>query len=567
MSAKTSLSILLSFLLFLSACEDSLQDKKAKGGKVYGGTFTYVAESVSSSIFPLKSIRPSAQRVVSMLFEPLLKNGPKNSLEPCLASQFAVSKDGKTITLTIRKNVFFHTDACFDGDAEPLRVEDVKFSLEFACSANPLNQMHNVLGDKIVGSEAFYNHSKKSFPTSGVSGIKILNDSTVSISLNRPYVNFLSLLTHPNLGILSKKAFDYYGQMIEKHPIGTGPFCFQTWSKEKVVFSRNDNYWRKDKYGNQLPFLSEVCVLSSKSVKNEMKLFTSGKTDLLMELPIDKLEKAFGTLSDAQKGKNVLHRTLFQKGVKINFFSFNCKVKPFNDWRVRKAFQLAINRTLIVDEILNGDGDLSNNGYVPKSELYNSKNVVNFTYDIKKAKELLAAAGYPNGKGFPTFSLYVSNTQPSIVHKYCQYCIAQINKNLGLHLTTKSTSIQKRNRLINEGKVVFWKSGWTADYPDPEAYLGLFYSGFRSKNNDMWSINSFQNETFDALFKQMQIEKNPDKRIALQNACDQILVDEAACIPLFSQDIFILVNIRVRDISVSRSGIIDLSQTYLKAVE
>lgn len=567
MNAKKSLLFFLSSFLLLTACTDSLKEKKAKGGKIYGGTFSYVAQPISSSIFPLKSVRPSAQRVVAMLFEPLLKVTTGSKIEPCLARKYSVSDDGKKVVLVIRKDVYFHEDACFDGELEKMSVEDVKFSLEFACSANPLNQMQNVLGGKIVGSDSFYKKSKKTFPKEGISGIKILNDSTLTIELIKPYVHFLTLLTHPNLVVFSKKAFDYYGQKIELHPLGTGPFCFKSWSKEKVIFSRNNEYWRKDKFGNQLPFLGEICVYTNNIVKNEAHLFASGKTDLLMELPVDQLENAFGTLRDAQNGKNVLHRTLFQKGVKMNFISFNCKTKPFNDARVRKAFQLALNRQQLIDDVLNGDGDLSNNGVVPKSELYNSKNVKSFAFDVAKARSLLAEAGYPNGKGFPTINLCVTTSQTSIVQSYCKQCVKQLNKNLGLHMKTVCYRVQKRNELIKKGIVKCWKTGWTADYPDPEAYLSFFYSHYRNNNNDMWSINSFSNKQFDALFEQMQIEKNASKRLALQNACDQLIIDEAACIPLFSQDIFVLANIRVRDINVSRSGIIDLSNTYLKSVE
>jgi peptide/nickel transport system substrate-binding protein len=108
------------------------------------------------------------------------------------------------------------------------------------------------------------------------------------------------------------------------------------------------------------------------------------------------------------------------------------------------------------------------------------------------------------------------------------------------------------------------KTGWVADYPNPEAYLGVFYTGNKGENNGVWNLNNFKNATFDALYEQSILEQNTTNKLQIQQQCDQLLMDQAAILPLFTEDIFMVVNIRVRDFEVNQSGIIDFSKVYIK---
>jgi len=121
--------------------------------------------------------------------------------------------------------------------------------------------------------------------------------------------------------------------------------------------------------------------------------------------------------------------------------------------------------------------------------------------------------------------------------------------------------------LIEKGKIKLWKAGWVSDYPDSESYLGVFYSGYKGLNNYTWNLNKFKNAQFDSLFYQSILTKNQSKKLEFQNKCDQIIINQAAVVPLYTEDIFIVVNIRARDIEVSSSGIIDFSKTFIKEPE
>jgi peptide/nickel transport system substrate-binding protein len=489
-----------------------------------------------------------------------------NKVVPNIAKRFNISKDGKTIELIIRDDVYFHANKYNDDKAEKLKIEDVKFSLEFACSGNKLNQLGHILTGKIVGSKKFQSASKNNFPKKGVEGIDIKNDSTLAIHLTKAYNNFIELLSHPNVVMLSKKACDFYGENIKYHPIGTGPFMLKSHNDKQVVLARNDDYWKKDEFGNQLPFLSEIRILNQNLAEKEGDLFSKGKVDVILELPVDKLDYTFGTLKDAKKGKNVLHRIVYRKGVKVNYFSFNCDSKPFNDVRVRKAFLMALDKEKMLLDVLNGDGNISNNGFVPKSKFFQSQSVKGVGFNPQMAKQLMTEAGYKNGVGFPELELFVTYKKGTLTYNYCEHILSQINRNLNVRIKIKHISKEKRRVLIRKGKIKIWKTGWTADYPNPEAYLGVFYSKNKGENNGVWNFNNFKNPTFDALYERSILERNTAKKLQIQQQCDQLLMDQAAILPLFTEDIFIVVNIRARDFEVNQSGIIDFSRMYIKNV-
>ncbi len=557
---------LVTFFLFFSSCDESLKSKLAKGGKNYGGEISFVETEVVESFFPLYSNGLHDQRLLSNIFEPLLKVDLKSQkIIPHLAKKFTVKNNGKTIDLIIRKNVFFHKDKYNDLELEKMSVEDVKFSLEFACSGNKLNQLGHVFTGKIVGSSDFKNKSIYSFPTEGVSGIKIKNDSTISIQLTNSFNNFISLLCHPNIVVFSKKAFLHYKQNSINHPVGTGPFQLHTVNSKEVVLLNNPKYWRRDNFGNQLPFLNKIRVLKPNIKRNEQLLFSEGKTDLLLQLPLDRLDFAFGTLKEAKDGQNLLHRILYRKGIKVNYLAFDCTSKPFNDERVRLAFYHAIDREKLWLNVLNGDGNIESKGFVPNSDFYSDKNVKAITFDPTKARKLLASAGYSKNNIFPKISLVLSYKKGSLTNYYYKELARQIKENLGIQIEIKNTDFATKNKLIQNKKIKIWKAGWVSDYPDPESYLGVFFSDYKGVNNYMLNLNSYKNKTFDSLFYQSIIVKDLKTKMNLQNQCDQILVNKAAVVPLYTEDIFIIVNIRARDIEVNSSGIIDFSKTYIKA--
>jgi oligopeptide transport system substrate-binding protein len=562
----TYLLILFSFII--SSCGDvvdNTKNLKAIGGKIYGGEFRFMSPEKIESLFPVSVSDVFSHRMISQVFEPLLKIDVSTlKVIPNIAESFTVSEDARIFTFKIRKGVKFHDDDCFGGQGKELTAEDVKFSLDMACSGLELNTISYLLVNKIEGAIEYNLKSKKNLPKGGVSGIKVLNSHSVQIQLSEPFVGFDKLITHNSLGIFSKEAYKKYGAEIKKHPVGTGAFMLETFNNEQIILKRNPNYWRKDDFGNKLPFLNKVILTYTKNKKSELLAFRNKKIDLVFEIPVEEIENVFGSLEDAQNGKNIKHRVETESSLRMVYMAFACESKEFKDERVRKAFNLAINRQKIVDNILEGEGYPALNGFVPDMGTYPNSKIQGYHFNPEVAKKLMSDAGYKNGLNFPDLEIYVNTKEGSSAHKMYKAIIADLNSNLNLHLKVKLCTIKERNAGIMSGKAKLWKGGWIADYPDPENFLCLFYSPNIDEKGGAINNFKFRNTEFDSYFQKALKELNNDKRNEYLAKCDQLVIDHAATVPLLTDDLIIMVNVRVRDFKTNNLQALDFSKLYIK---
>lgn len=557
----------LCLLIFIAfSCSSPLEKKKAFGGKLYGGEFTYYSQERTNLFFPFYATSGYDQRILSQIFEPLFKTNEQGLLLNHLAKDYDEIADGKKIRITLRNGVYFQQDVCFDGVDNKLTAEDVKFSLDFACSGNKRNSLSKIFKNKIVGAEEFNEKTKNKFDPTGVSGIRVINDSVVEVLLKMKYSNFQMLLAHPSLTILSKKAYDFYGPAIVNHPIGTGAFQLKSSTKLRTQLARNPNYWQKDEFGNQLPFLEKINIVYTNSIKEEYHSFSKGKADIIFELPVEELATAFGTLTDAQNGKNLLHRFVLRKGVKINYISFDCSSYPFNNSTVRKAICLAIDRRKICLEDLNGEGNYNLHGFVPESNYYKpaSDNLVPF--DPIQARELLKKAGFDQKNKFPKMRFYLNARKGSIDDKWAKAVAKQLKENLAIELDLVYCSLNKKHQAIASKEAKIWKSTWMPDYPDADSYLSIFYGNKTNRANEGSNFNNFNSALFDNLYKKSEQATTGQERKKIQHQLDKILIDEAAVVPVFSDDLYVIVNLRVRNFNINNTGIIDFSRIYIKEV-
>ena len=173
-------------------------------------------------------------------------------------------------------------------------------------------------------------------------------------------------------------------------------------------------------------------------------------------------------------------------------------------------------------------------------------------------------AGYPNGENFPTLDFYVNTTKGSTVYKAVSGVASQLKANLNINLNIKLCTIDEREAAIKSGKAKIWRAGWVADYPDAENFLAMFYSGNIMNESSMMNNFKFKNAEYDALFQEALLESDKDKRIALLVKCDQMVVDQAAVMPLRTEDHIVLVNARVRDFKANSMESLNLTEVFIK---
>jgi oligopeptide transport system substrate-binding protein len=564
------LFLLFSFSILLNSCGDDNSDTsnlKAVGGKIYGGEFSFMSPEKIESLLPISVSNIYSNRILSQIYEPLLRIDMSTmQVIPSLAESFKVSEDAKVFTLKLREGIMFHEDDCFSNDDDRiLTAEDVKFSLDLACSGLKHNEISYLLVDKILGAAEYNKASENQLPDTGVKGIKVIDARTIQITLDEPFVGFDKILTHNSLGIMSKKAYLKYGEKLNTHPVGTGAFVLEEMNAEKIILARNADYWRKDEFGNQLPFLNKVVMTYSKDKRSELTAFNDRKIDIVLEIPVEEIQYVFGTLEDAQNGKNVKHKVETETSMKMTYMAFAFESKEFSDERVRKAFNLAVDGQSIIDEYLEGEGYAAEHGFVPPMDNYPYKKVKGYTFNPELARSLLAEAGYKDGSSFPKLEVYVNTKEGSSIHKMMKGVVANIKANLNVDLKIKLCTIQQRNEAITKGTAKLWKGGWIADYPDAENFLTLFY-GKNISDNEMSEVNDFKfrNERFDVNFEKALKELNKEKRNDLLNECDQITIDHAAVLPILTDDFIVMVNVRVRDFKTNAIQALDFSNIYIK---
>ena len=563
----TLFSIFILAGLALTSCsggEVDIDNLEAIGGKKYGGEFKFMSSEKVTSLLPTSSADQYSSRIVGQIYEPLLRLDPQSmKVVPAVAESFTVSDDAKVYTFKIRKGIKFHEDDCLDSGHE-LDAHDVKFSLDLACSGLDANHVGYLLVNRIKGGMDFNKKSATSLPEKGVDGIKVVDDYTVQITLENSFSGFENILTHQSLGIFPKEAWDKYGKDLDKHAVGTGPFALESMSDEKIVLKRNNDYWRKDEFGNQLPFLSKVIMTYTNNKRSELMAFRKAEIDLVLEIPVEEIEHILGTLKEAQEGKNVKHKVESESSMSMTYIAMSNDSEEFSDIRVRKAFNMAIDRENIIDSWLEGEGWAATNGFVPAMKNYPTDEVKGHVFSPERARSLMREAGYANGNGFPALDFYVNTVEGSPVHKMCKAVAAQIKENINVDLNIVLCTIDERQEAINNGTAKIWRAGWIADYPDPENFLAMFYGGNITNQSSMMNQFKFQSDTYDAAYEKAILESDAEKRTELFVMCDQMIIDEAAIMPIMTDDHIVMINARVRDFKANSMESLNLTEVFIK---
>jgi peptide/nickel transport system substrate-binding protein len=569
MKPKYFYKSLIFLLIGLVSCNGNNDDNiptQGKGGVWYGSILNIQSPEKVSDLFPESGTNKFSRDITFQIFESLLRFDTKTmETVPGVAKSFTVSSNGLKYVLKLRNDVYFHPNACFEDDARLMTAEDVKFSLDFACSGLPINKSSFLLINRIKGAKAFHAITQNQLTKPGVSGIKISGKNQITIELEEPFAGFEKILTHSNLGIIAKEAYEMYGSEIALNPVGTGPFMLDEFNEDYITLKRFPKYWRSDKFGNKLPYLAGMKMSYYSNKQKELQDFQNEKTDIVFNIPVEEINHLLGSLEDAQDGKNVIHKVFSEPSMSVTYIGFANESKEFSDVRVRKAFNLAINTRDLVNTYLGGEGWPASNGFIPPLEFYPNKQVKSTPFDTIQARRIFAEAGFPNGKGFPTIEVYVNAQKNSRDHNLVMGIKRQLYKHLGVKLTINLCSIAQRDKAIADGKAKMWRAGWIADYPYPENFLSLFYSRNIMANNNTINSYRYKSKEFDDLLEQANKEQDEDIRNQLFVKCDQKIVDDAVVMPILTGNFLVLTNRKVKNFRVNPMELLDISTIFIKA--
>jgi oligopeptide transport system substrate-binding protein len=563
------LLVMLLAVLFGSCQSDNFDVDREKQGEI--STFLMTVDHAPQTylVREIKDYYSSA--VLNQIVDRLVVLDPK-TLEPTgsLAEKWTLSNDGLTYTFFLRKDVYFHDHSCFSGGKGRLfTAQDVKFSFELLCKPNESGTASHgytsLFKESVEGAAEFFKGADK------ISGLKVVDDHTVSITLNNKDLNFPAKLSLTNYGIVAKEVVEC-GK--ETDLIGTGPFRYGYEGNDGTPFItllRNDKYYLKDENGRQLPYLDTVIVYLEDNQLEQLEMFEEGRLHFIQNIPPSRIADVLeGRIKDFS-GNPPLMKLTNDPLLSTQYYSLNMLSPALKDKRVRQALNYAVNKDKILTYVLKSSPQTGIFGIVPplKKEFpgydFDGVRQAGYDYNPEKARELLAQAGYPGGKGFPTLTLKfnLGTIHSAVADEFRK----QIAKELNININLEGLTFEERlDDEINARGDIF-RTAWYADYKDPESFLMNFYGKSVPKDRNQPSgVNAtrFVNAKFDELFERAQSEKSNKVRNELFAQAEKILLEEAPLIVLWYNEQFILQYYKVRNLETNSILYLDLKRVRIK---
>lgn len=449
----------------------------------------------------------SVEYIVEM-FSGLVTLNDKLETVPDLAQKWEISPDGKTYTFTLRQGAKFH-------NGKDVKASDFKYSLERACNPKTESTVADTyLGDIVGAADVLAGKATT------ISGVQVVDDYTLKITIDAPKAYFLAKLTAPTAFVVDKANVESGGKTWTDKLNGTGPFTLKQLKKgESIILGRNDLY-----YGDKARLEEIRFVLAGGSA---MTMYENGELDMT----------AVG-LADIERvtdPKNALSKELLVVDhFDFMYVGFNTQAPPFDDVKVRQAFAYAIDKAKLAEVVYKGTV-VATNGILPPGMPGYNKALKGLGYDVNKAKEVLAQSKYAGKMAEVTLFVSGSGGTPARAVSALQEMWKQ---NLGVQVSVQQVDWATYLNDLKRHKFQMFgvTSGWIADYADPQDFLDiLFYS--KSYENHM----SYANPAVDKALEQARVEQDPAKRLKMYQDIEETILADAPVIPLHnSRDYWLL---------------------------
>jgi peptide/nickel transport system substrate-binding protein len=489
----------------------------ATGGTLVFGTASDPVVLDGALVSDGESLRP-----IDRIFETLVSLKPGTTeLEPGLAESWEISDDGLQYTFTLREGVTFH-------DGEPFNAEAVcvNFNRWYNFTGSFQNPSASYYWQTVFGGFAETDPDSGAPEESLFKSCEATDERTVVLNLTKASSAILGALSLSSFSIASPKALEEFGAdegtvddegvfrptgtFGTEHPIGTGPFKFESWTRnDRLVLVRNDDYW-----GDKAK-LDSVIFRPIPDNAARLQALQTGEIQ-----GYDLVEPQDVPTIEGDSNLQILDRPAFNVG----YVGFNQKKPPLDKIEVRQAIAHGLNRQEVVDNFYGGRGEVAKE-FMPPEVVGYADDVTEYEYDPEKSKQLLQDAGltlpveiefwYPSDVSRP----YMPDPKRNF-----EAFAASLN-DAGFKVTPR-TAPWSPDYLgaVDEGNAQVYLLGWTGDYGDPDNFVGTFFQSAQKA----WGFEN--QEIFDAL-DAAEVETDLDERERLYQEANKLIMDFLPGVP------------------------------------
>jgi ABC-type transport system substrate-binding protein len=474
---------------------------------------------------PFRSTTTLTRSVIIHTYEALTRLDPETAgIAPDLAESWDISDDGLVYTFHLRHGVLFQEVEAVSYEDREAKADDWIWSMKMFLSGDESISTHPGYLKAVVGAPEF-----TAGEAEDVEGLVALDDYTLQFTLSEPSHRFLFDLI--NVYVVPQEAYDQLGDF-SNHPVGTGPFIFEEWLRDdRITLVANPDYWDEG-----YPLVDEVRILNVPDANTQALMYREDELDVLLSFPTGQralLQEEFADDYHEMPGLNVRY---FGFDVSQGFLAEN----PL----VRQAFAHAFNREEVWNVLMEGARFPGDRGVlVPAMPASDVAPV--YEYNLERAAELLEEAGFPNGEGMPEIELYVFATaadelsMPSL-----QADLAELGVALKIVVEDNTTYWGH----IGEDDVIFFLSGWSADFADPsEVFDFLFLDGGDDTHYDKPEVNE--------MIRQATTITDDDEREAVYLQAHQIIMEDCPWIVSAYSKVSYLQKPWVQNYLVSSAGV------------
>jgi len=526
-SLRRIIAVLTVTVMLCGCFEKTSSPEPEKVGPKVGGVYRRAFADSYIVLDPVLIKDSNSHEVCRQIYDCLVDFDQDGRVIPSIANSWKISDDKLTYTFALRKDVSFHDQVGGQptrNGGRTLTAADVVYS--FKRLLEPREDSQASFFRVIKGAGAFSEGS-----AADIEGLRMIDDHTVEFVLEKPFAPFVSLLAMINAGIVPREDAE---NDLKSVPVGTGPFRWVASASETIVLAANENYFRGRPWLDSLEF---PVIVDENDRFNE---FLAGR--------LSQVDVPDSQYRNVKQNRDLSQRLLESNLWGTNYLGMNIKTPPFDDKLVRKAFNYAIDRETIVKLVLNDRAQVAR-GVLPPGIPGHDPGAAGYSYDIDKARDYLAQAGYPGGKGFPEIVLQYN--RDSIHSRTAEFVLANL-RDIGISCSVREVEFGEHLSSIEAGRAPFFRMGWTVDYPDPDSFLHtLFHS---SNIGTGYNFCGFNDPVVDGLLDKARFETEMSERVELYQQAEKLIVEEAPWVYMYFYTVHILYQPQVRGLVLSSMG-------------